>query len=409
MAVVLTARYAVVQSSYWSAFCLIVNFASVYLLAHGLSNAQIGVLLAVAGAVATVVQPIVAGIVDRSRVPLRLWLVLGGIVVAALAAALLPQGEGFLTAVTYGLLVALIQVVQPLVNSLGMAAVAQGFRVNFGVARACGSVTFALLSVGAGALIAATSAKAVALLLIVAAAVFVAGSATFILRHPAAPATDYAASSVSRKRAAAEAAGEPAVGHRDPARLSDPPALDRRAWKLFSLLLVGIMLGMTSHTLVNAFLFQIVDFHGGDAGAMGLAAMVAAMVELPTMVFFERLISRWTPGTLLIVGGIGFAVKNLAAYLAPNLAVLYLSQVLQFAGFGLVIPATVYYVNRLFPAALRVRGQAYITMTFSAGSVVGALIGGVVLDAAGVPMLLLVGTVAATVGAVFVWFGADRR
>jgi len=108
---------------------------------------------------------------------------------------------------------------------------------------------------------------------------------------------------------------------------------------------------MTSHNLINTFLFQIVGSHGGDAAVLGLAAMIAAMVELPTMVFFERLLSRWTPGTLLVVGGV----------------------------------------------------------TFSAGSVFGALIGGVVLDAAGVPTLLLVGTVVAAAGAVLVWVGADRR
>ena len=45
-----TARYALLQSSYWSGFCLIVNFASVYLLAQGLSNAQIGIVIAVASA-----------------------------------------------------------------------------------------------------------------------------------------------------------------------------------------------------------------------------------------------------------------------------------------------------------------------------------------------------------------------
>ena len=95
----LTARYAALQSSYWSAFCLVINFVSVFLLAHGLTNAQIGVLMAVASAVATVVQPIVA----------------------ALAAALLPQGGGMLVAIAYGLLVALIQVAPTVGNgSLSM-------------------------------------------------------------------------------------------------------------------------------------------------------------------------------------------------------------------------------------------------------------------------------------------------
>ena len=385
----LTARYAVVQSSYWSAFCLIVNFASVYLLAHGLSNAQIGMMLAVAGAVATVVQPVAAGFVDRSRLPLRLWIVLGGVVLAALTAALLPQGGGLLVGITYGLLVASIQVVQPLVNSLGMAAISRGFRVNFGVARASGSLAFALVSVGAGALVAATSAKVLLLLIAAVVAVFIGGAVTFAPRSPS------SAAGPADGATAAEARG--------------PAPLGRREWLLFAVLLGGLTLGMTSHMVINTFLFQIVDFHGGDATAMGLAMMIAAMVELPTMVFFDRIVARWTPGTLLVVGVVGFAVKNLAAWLAPNLAVVLLSQLLQFASFAVVIPGMVYYVNRLFPAELRVRGQAYMTMTLSAGTVVGALIGGVVLDAAGVPTLLLVGTVVATAGAALVWVGADRR
>ncbi len=394
----LTARYAVVQSSYWSAFCLIVNFASVYLLAHGLSNAQIGMMLAVAGAVATVVQPAAAGFVDRSRLPLRLWIVLGGVVLAALAAALLPQGGGLLVGLTYGLLVASIQVVQPLVNSLGMAAISRGFRVNFGVARASGSLAFALVSVGAGALVAATSAKVLLLLIAAVVAVFIGGAVTFAPRSPIDAQTPGGPSS-----AAGPADGATAAEARGPAPLG------RREWLLFAVLLGGLTLGMTSHMVINTFLFQIVDFHGGDATAMGLAMMIAAMVELPTMVFFDRIVARWTPGTLLVVGVVGFAVKNLAAWLAPNLAVVLLSQLLQFASFAVVIPGMVYYVNRLFPAELRVRGQAYMTMTLSAGTVVGALIGGVVLDAAGVPTLLLVGTVVATAGAALVWVGADRR
>lgn len=109
-----------------------------------------------------------------------------------------------------------------------------------------------------------------------------------------------------------------------------------------------------------------------------------------------------------MVAGIGFAVKNVVTYLAPNLTALYLSQLLQMVAFGLAIPASVYYVNRLFPSTLRVRGQSYMTMTFSAGNVLGALMGGVVLDAAGVPMLLLVASAVATAGAVLVWLGADR-
>ncbi|NHB84559.1 MFS transporter [Tessaracoccus sp. HDW20] len=81
---------------------------------------------------------------------------------------------------------------------------------------------------------------------------------------------------------------------------------------------------------------------------------------------------------------------------------------LQVLAFGLVTPASVYYINRHFPPHQRVTGQAFMTMTATGGSVVGSVAGGIVLDVSGVPLMLLVGLVAATLGAVFMAIGADR-
>lgn len=384
-----TARYALLQSSYWSGFCLIISFASVYLLAQGISNAQIGVIIAVASALATVLQPIVAGVADRSKAPLRLWLVGGGIAIAALAAALLlPTDTRLLVAVNYGLLIGSIQLLQPLVNSVGMAAINLDIRLNFGLARAAASLTFALVSLGAGRVVEASSEAAIPLLLLAVQLVFVLAAATFVFRRGA------------QQKADGGAATAPEAG---------PPPLDRRAWARFWVLLLGFTFAMASHNLLNGFMFQIVEFHGGTAADMGLAIMIAALTELPTMAAWNLLERRWTPGVLMIVAGVMFAVKNVATWLAPNLPVLYLAQGLQFAAFGLAVPASVYYINRHFPAAQRVTGQAYMTMTATAGSVIGSVAGGIVLDAAGVPTMLLLGAVIATAGAVCMTFGADRR
>lgn len=68
---------------------LIIAFTNVFLLAKGMAANQVGVLMTVAGALATVLQLIVAGSVDRSQVPLRLWVTFGGVVVVAAAGAAL--------------------------------------------------------------------------------------------------------------------------------------------------------------------------------------------------------------------------------------------------------------------------------------------------------------------------------
>jgi len=69
----------------------------------------------------------------------------------------------------------------------------------------------------------------------------------------------------------------------------------------------------------------------------------------------------------------------------------------------------VYYIDRHFPPGQRTTGQAYMTMTATAGSVVGSVVGGIVLDAAGVPSMLLAGALIAVAGAVSIAAGADRR
>ncbi|NHB84560.1 MFS transporter [Tessaracoccus sp. HDW20] len=292
-----TARYAALQSSYWSGFCLIVSFASVYLLGEGMSNAQIGLVIAVASAFATVLQPLVAGVAERSKWPLRLWIVAGGVLTAALGATLLlPSGRGLLLAINYGLLIGAIQIVQPLVNSIGMELLNRGFRLNFGLARAFASFTFALLSLAVGRVVEATSHRALPVLLIGVQLVFVVVAATFLFRRT------------------------PASGDRGAAVVAapEPRPLDRAAWTRFSLLLVGFTLAMTSHNLISGFMYQIATSHGGGAGDMGIAVMIGALAELPTMIGFNLLARRWTPGVLMTVAGAAFALKSLATLLAPT-------------------------------------------------------------------------------------------
>lgn len=81
----LSAKYALIQGFYWMSFAAIMGFTSLYLLNTGFSNTQIGILMAVAGAVSAVLQPMVASYADSPGSPslknlleywrllLRLW------------------------------------------------------------------------------------------------------------------------------------------------------------------------------------------------------------------------------------------------------------------------------------------------------------------------------------------------
>lgn len=394
-----TVRYAALNAAYWSGFCLILGFSSVYLLSRGLTNAQIGLVLAASGAVSAVLQPVLAGWAGRSRVPLRLWIAGLAAATALGAVALLVPGRGPLWhGVAFGYLLCILQVATPLVNAVGMECVNRGIPVDFGPARAVGSFSFALTSLGVGALVAATSAGVVPVLMILAQALLVVAAWTFVFARG-----DHARPERPERpeRPDLDAAGAASGGTR-------PDPLDARQRRRFAVLLVGITGGYISHAFINSYMFQVVTFHGGTASEMGVAVTIAALIETLPMLFFRRIVRRWRSGTLLRVAAVAFAVKALATWLAGSLGALYLAQCLQVAAFALVVPASVYYVDRLLPPRERVRGQAYMTVTLTLGNVVAGLGGGALLDLAGVPALLAVGTAFATAGAVAVLVSTER-
>lgn len=91
-------------------------------------------------------------------------------------------------------------------------------------------------------------------------------------------------------------------------------------------------------------------------------------------------------------------LKSLGTLLAPSIPVFYAVQILQMFGWALITVSSVYYVNSVMEEQDAIKGQAYMTMTYTLGSVLGALIGGTLIDKAGVEAMLLFGTVSAFVG-----------
>ncbi len=382
-----TLRYAALSAAYWAVFCFAIAFTSVFLLARGLSNAQIGAVVAVSGLASAALQPLVAGAAARSRWPLRAWIVgLAGLLALVAAALMLPVATRLSDALLYGTALCLVQVVLPLVNAIGMEAAHAGVPVEFGPARAAGSLSFALASVGPGSLVAATDAMVIPPLLVAGQALLALTAVTFVFRVG---------------RAAARVVATAAA--------ADPAPLTRSGRRRFGVLLLGVTGCYTSHAAINTFLFQNLGHHGGDASHMGLAFLIAASVEVLPMLAFSRIVARWTPGTLLRVAAVMLAVKAVASLLAPNLTWFLATMLLQMVSFALLVPATVYYVDRLLPAAERVRGQAFMTLTLTLGNVIAGLGGGVLLDTAGVPALLLAGALAGGAAVVAVVAGTATR
>ena len=75
-----------------------------------------------------------------------------------------------------------------------------------------------------------------------------------------------------------------------------------------------------------------------------------------------------------------FTLKAFVTLLAPGIGWVYFAQIIQMGGYALSVPASVYYTNSLIRPKDRAKGQAYMTVTNTIGSVLGSPIGGIILD-----------------------------
>lgn len=370
-----TCRYAWIQSFLWMGYAVILGFASVYLLDHGFSNTQIGIISAIAGAVAAVLQPLLAAIADRPSSPsVKSFLICLNILQMICAGLLhIFEKSTVITGIFYGICIVFLMLLTPLVNSLGAETMNQGKVLNFGVARGIGSVAYAAAAYLLGILVEKTGTVSIPLIL----GVLYAG---FLIALGFFPFTK-TESSVSVQK-----------------EMTGGPLYFLRKYKKFAFTLLGCIFLYTSHVLLNNFNFQIVESKGGGSAELGTAMALCACVELPTMFLFGAMQKRKNSGFWFRLSGVFFMLKALGTFLAPGIRSFYCVQIFQMFGWALISVASVYFVNSLMEEQDVVKGQAYMTMTYTIGSVAGSLIGGPLIDFWGVRAMLLVAFLAGLAG-----------
>lgn len=389
-----TIKYSGLQGSFWMSFCIVFNYAAMYLLSKGFSNSQIGVIVALAGLISAALQPVIAGFAENGgKISVRALIMTISVFMMACAGILLIPGLYFLChALFYGILITFLQVLTPLVNAIGMEWINRGIPINFGIARGIGSVSYAAVSFLVGKIVADHSTDIIPVFIILIYFLVLIASCIFVFERK------------QDKDMIAEASQEEVSDEKG----SEPRGSFFASYKKFFVLLIGASLVFVSHNMLNNFLFQIMQYHGGGSAEMGAASGIAAFLELPTMIGFAWLVSRISSGNLLKISGVFFSLKALLMLIAGSIGGVFVAQTAQMFGFALFTPASVYYTNSLIRPSDRVKGQAYMTATNTIGSVFGSFLGGILLDVNGVPAMLLAAFAAGAVGTVILIFTAEK-
>lgn len=139
-------KYYTTMGLYWSVIASCVSFLNVFLTGRGLGTAEIGFLTAVGNGLAAIFQPIVSKVCSRSNKNERDFLVLISMLAMTLVIMALERKAGLAMKIEIVAAIALVLVMQPLLNSLGYFYIARSVEINYGVSRGIGSITFAVTS-----------------------------------------------------------------------------------------------------------------------------------------------------------------------------------------------------------------------------------------------------------------------
>ena len=100
----------------------------------------------------------------------------------------------------------------------------------------------------------------------------------------------------------------------------------------FMLFVLGAVCFFFAHNAINDYMIQVITPLGGTETQMGIAVSCAAFLELPTMALINKIMKKISVKNLLLISGIAFFIKHLLMLIAPNMAVVYISQAFQMKG-----------------------------------------------------------------------------
>lgn len=134
---------------------------------------------------------------------------------------------------------------------------------------------------------------------------------------------------------------------------------------------------------MSAFLGVSLKALGATEGLIGFSWAVAAMTEVPAMLFGSRLLRRFGAPRLLTVAFVFYVLRMYGYGAIPSAPWVLAVSLIQGPSFGLYWVSAVTYVTELTPADLRTTSQGLLAATTSLASVIGAALSGWLFDHVG--------------------------
>lgn len=404
---ILNIEFSCIHGTYWMVYGVVSSFASVFLLAKGFTNWNIGLTFAAANVLAVILQPIVADIADRAKKLSIIGIgeILTILMMVVMLGMLVLEDSMIALSIVFILLIAWHTVLQPLFNSLTFTLEEAGVHINFGVARSMGSLAYAALVAVLGTVvekhgIVALPVSGEVILVMLLISLVITGRSYNKAR----------ACRVERTHTLSD--DRPMNGEENNTEPDGEESISLVQFvkrnKVFFLVNIGVVGLYFSNSVLNNYMMQIVDVVGGDSEDLGQILSVMAFCEIPTMVCFDWLRKRFSCQLMLKIASVCFTVKIMLCWMANSVAMIFAAQFIQMVSFALFLPAMVHFIDEIMDKGEAVKGQALFTTMVTVTTVISSLVGGAILDMSGAKMLTFIAMLATAAGAIVIIATVDK-
>lgn len=360
-------KYTLQQIVYWAGAAGVVSFASAFLLEKGFAASQVGILLACGTGLSCIFQPMLADKADKTGPQLiNLFIICLTMVCLScfLVIQLLPIPM-WLFGALYVTAVFSFDAMIPMMNALCVAYNRVEQSINYGLGRGIGSFAYALAALGIGRVIASYGGDRM-IWIIMCLLIF---NLLISLSYPK------MTLSVETERHITQSCSIPVFFRR---------------YKWYCISLLGVIFLAVFHAMTENYLIRIMQRLGGDSSSVGVALFVATAIEMPVVIYIDRIRRHLNDNLLFKLAGLSFLLKAVLFILAPSVTSVYFIQLLQATSYSFLCPVQLFYANNKVCQADMVKGQAFITAAYALGCAIGNFAGGQLLKY-GVHALLLSG------------------
>lgn len=178
----------------------------------------------------------------------------------------------------------------------------------------------------------------------------------------------------------------------------DPPAEGASPWPALWAMVIGFFMILVDNTIVSVATPAIIeDLRTDYTNGIWVTSAYLLAYAVPLLVT-GRLGDRFGPKRVYLVGLAVFTAASLWCGLTDSIGGLIAARVVQGIGASLITPQTMAVITRTFPAAKRGSAMALWGATAGVATLVGPILGGVLVDAAGWEWIFIVNVPVGVVG-----------